>query len=171
MPDRHVLHVTYAFALRGPGNEHERLRSRSVRDRVVESGCIVAVYLYRFPTERAHLVEDRIKIGLNLSGLAQGLKIVQVQDPDDSCNPERRRQHHGFPNRTLLEFTVAHHHKNDPVVAAHLVGRGHTHGEVQPMTERTGGLLYPREAIVGMGSETSARLAVEIQLGFGNDSE
>ena len=171
MPDRNVLHVTHAFAFRGARNQHERLRPRSIRDRAVDRGRIMAVHLHRFPSEGAHLVEDRIKIGMHLAGLAEGLKIVQVQDADDSCNPKRGREHHRLPNGAFLEFTVAHDDEDDSISAPHLVGRGHAHGQIQPMTERTGRRLDSREAIIGMGGKTSARFAVEIEFGFGNNPQ
>ena len=78
MPHRHVLHKTYAFAFRSPRNQHKRLRPGTIRDCRVNRTRIMAVHLHRFPSEGAHLVENRIKVGMNLACLSKRLEIVQV---------------------------------------------------------------------------------------------
>src|SRR5437867_13339754 len=122
-------------------------------DTFVYGLLVVAIDQKGFPSERSNFFDDRIEIGMDLACPAKGLKIVQVHNGYDIFHSQSRRKKHDFPNRALLQLSIAHDDVYGPVYAGDFIRECHTDCDSEPMTQRAGRGFDPRYAVIRSRSE------------------
>ena len=70
---------------------------------------------------------------------------VQVEDRGEAVEPVERRRLHGLPDRALGHLGVAHHHPHVSGRAVEPHGERHPEADREPLAERAGGDVDPRQ--------------------------
>jgi hypothetical protein len=138
-------------------------RRVEVRDRRDQAVGVVAVDLVYVPAEgtpaRRHRRERE-----HVVGVAEGLLPVQVDQGDEAREPMMRREHRGLPHRALVALRVAQQHEGASRRVLHARRQRGADGEGQPVAERAGREVDPRQDMLGMHAEDAPIPAVAVEL-------
>ncbi len=91
-------------------------------------------------------------------------EVVVVHDPDQIAEAEIGGHHHRLPGRAFLELAVAQHAVDHRVGAFELLGIGHADRDAEPVPKRAGRGGNTGRAVIGMGAEPAADLAVKVEI-------